>query len=76
MFRIHLQLEPPTNYRSVMLTAVQTKAHKLLLDHLFDSGFLMIETCSGTLSTAMTKVEIDRFSQTVLDGMRKLRHLI
>ena len=37
---------------------------------LFDQGFIMINTCSGTLSTAMGEAEIDRFAETLLDGLR------
>lgn len=76
MFRVHMKPEPPTSYRSAFVTPDESKVLKLLLDHLFNNGFLMIETCSGTLSTAMTKVEIDMFAQTVLEGLRKVRHLM
>lgn len=76
MFRLHMKPEPPTSYRSAFVSPEESKVLKLLLDHLFDNGFLMIETCSGTLSTAMTRVEIDMLAQTVLEGLRKVRHLM
>jgi glutamate-1-semialdehyde 2,1-aminomutase len=76
MFRVHMKPEPPTSYRSAFVSPEESKVLKLLLDHLFSNGFLMIETCSGTLSTAMTKMEIDMFAQTVLEGLRKIRHLM
>jgi glutamate-1-semialdehyde 2,1-aminomutase len=73
MFRIHLLEAPPTSYRSAYLSPERGRALKSLVDYLFDNGFLMIETCSGTLSTAMTVREIDRFSETLLAGLRKIR---
>ncbi|MEE9388328.1 MAG: aspartate aminotransferase family protein [Paracoccaceae bacterium] len=76
MFRVHLKETAPTGYRSGFATAKETSALKLLLNHLFDNGFLMIETCSGTLSTPMTKVEIDRFAETILAGFRNIRPLL
>ncbi len=76
MFRVHMKAEPPTSYRSAYVSPEESKVLKLLLDHLFGNGFLMIETCSGTLSTAMTKMEIDMFAQTILEGLRKVKHLM
>jgi len=76
MFRIHLREVPPTSYRSAYPTPDQGKAQKVLLDHLFDNGFLMIGTCSGTLSTAMTIREIDMFADTLLAGLRRIRPML
>ncbi len=73
MFRIHLKAQAPTGYRTGFVGPGEAKAIKLLLDFLVSNGFLMIETCSGTLSTAMNKVEIDRFAETVLAGLREIR---
>ncbi len=76
MFRVHLKENLPTTYRTAYVSTSERKALALLLDHLFDNGFLMIETCTGTLSTAMTTVEIDRFADELLAGLRKIRHLL
>ena len=76
VFRVHLKEKPPASYRSAYLSPKEKKPQKLLLDHLFNSGFLMIETCSGTLSTPMTKIEIDRFADTLFEGLQKVRHLL
>jgi glutamate-1-semialdehyde 2,1-aminomutase len=73
MFRIHMKSEVPQNYRATFASAAETKLIKLLLDHLFDNGIIMIETCSGTLSTAMTEVEIDRLVEVMLSGFRKIK---
>jgi glutamate-1-semialdehyde 2,1-aminomutase len=73
MFRIHMKAEVPQNYRATFASAAESKLIKLLLDHLFDNGIIMIETCSGTLSTAMTEVEIDRLVEVMLSGFRKIK---
>jgi glutamate-1-semialdehyde 2,1-aminomutase len=75
MFRIHMKEKPPSSYRSAYVTPAESKVLEQFLNHLFGNGFLMIETCSGTLSTAMTKKEIDMFTDTVLEGLIKLKHL-
>ena len=75
MFRVHLKEKPPLSYRSAYLDPQTSAILKILLDHLFDSGFLMIETCTGTLSTPMGKTEIDAFAEAFLEGLQKIRHL-
>ena len=59
MFRVHHKDRPPRNYREAFMTAEENRLLKRLLDHLFDAGFLMINTCSATISTPMGEPEID-----------------
>lgn len=73
MFRVHMKVQVPENYRATFASAAETKLINLLLDHLFDNGVIMIETCSGTLSTAMTTKEIDRLADVMLSGFRKVK---
>lgn len=73
MFRIHLKETAPTGYRSAFTDSDEQLRVAALLDHLFDNGLLMIETCSGLLSTAMTKSEIGRLAQISLEGFRKIK---
>ena len=42
------------------------------LDHLFEAGFIMINTCSATISTAMGEAEIDGLVSAMESGFRKL----
>jgi glutamate-1-semialdehyde 2,1-aminomutase len=72
MFRVHMQAEPPKDYRSGWQDPARARYQKLLLDHLFGHGFMMINTCSGTMSTAMTEHEIDLLSEAMLGGFRLL----
>jgi glutamate-1-semialdehyde 2,1-aminomutase len=76
MFRVHLKEPPPECYRTAYVGPAEAIALKALLDHLFDNGLLMIETCAGTLSTAMSRREIDMLAETLLAGLRKIRPLL
>ncbi|UTV30532.1 aspartate aminotransferase family protein [Photobacterium atrarenae] len=75
MFRIHMKPTPPTDYRSAYETPQEARIKSALLDHLFNHGFMMINTCSGTLSTAMTEKEISAFSEVLLNGFRTVKPL-
>lgn len=76
MFRIHLKENAPTTYRDAFVQPDEQKCLSALLDHLFGNGLLMIETCSGLLSTPMTQAEIDQMTQIVYDGLRAIRPMM
>ncbi|MCG9730484.1 aspartate aminotransferase family protein [Shewanella sp. Isolate13] len=73
MFRIHIKPTPPTNYRDAYASPQETKLMTALVDHLFDNGFMMINTCSGTLSTVMTDRELSHFAEVLLAGLIRLK---
>src|SRR5581483_7233769 len=72
VFRIHLKPEPPRNYREAFATADEDRKRQALLNHLVDSGVLLVGTASGMLSTAMTEAEIERLVTAVLGGLRAI----
>ncbi|MEM9083085.1 MAG: aspartate aminotransferase family protein [Planctomycetota bacterium] len=72
MFRVHMKESAPRNYREAFLDPEEKRRLQVLLDHLFEEGFLMINTCSGTLSTPMTEVEIDALVTAFATGFRKI----
>ena len=74
MFRVHMKAEIPTTYRVAYMTPRESKIIQALLDHLFDNGIIMINTCSGALSTAMTEKEIEILTETLLAGFRKIKN--
>ena len=76
MFRVHMKANAPQNYREAFVTEAEAKMIKALLDHLFDNGIMMINTCSGTLSTPMTEREIDILTEVMLSGFRKLKEML
>lgn len=73
MFRVHMKAEVGSDYREAFVDAEEARRLRSMLDHLFDSGIIMINTCSGALSTAMTETEIDMLAEALLAGFRKLR---
>jgi glutamate-1-semialdehyde 2,1-aminomutase len=72
MFRVHLKGEPPVEYRSAYQDKDESKKIAFLVDHLYDSGFLMISTCSAALSTALKKREVDQMVESLAEGFSKL----
>lgn len=75
LLRVHMKPEAPRDYRAGFVDAEAAARAKIVLDHCFDHGIIMIGTCSAALSTAMTEREIDLLVETVLGGLRKLRSL-
>jgi glutamate-1-semialdehyde 2,1-aminomutase len=76
MFRVHMKPEPPANYRAAFQTPEESTRLNVLLDHLFDNGVMMINTCSGTLSTVMTEKEVDILVDAMRGGFRKIKQLL
>ena len=76
IFRVHMKEKVPRNYREAFMSEKENKLLKVLLDHLFDNGLIMINTCSGVLSTAITKNEIDILAEAMLGGFRKVKELL
>ena len=76
LFRIHIKPEVPENYRAAFLTVEETHLLNALLDYLFDNGIMMINTCTGALSTVMMEKEIDMAIEIFLNGFRKIRPLL
>jgi glutamate-1-semialdehyde 2,1-aminomutase len=72
MFRVHMKKRPPENYREAFLAPDESRRLALLLDHLLDAGFIMINTCSATTSTAMGEEEIDALVDAMAEGLARL----
>jgi glutamate-1-semialdehyde 2,1-aminomutase len=72
MFRVHMKAQPPHNFREAYMTPDENAMIKFMLDHLFDAGFMMINTCSATMSTPMTNDEIDSLVDAMTNGFAKI----
>ena len=72
MFRVHMKPQPPRNYREAFAMPEEKARLSVLLEHLFQAGFLMINTCSATLSTPMTEVEIDALVAAMATGLERI----
>lgn len=72
MFRVHLKESAPRNYRETFATPEESRRLKMLLDHLLDAGFLMINTCTAAVSTVMGDEEIDQLVAAMEEGFNRL----
>jgi glutamate-1-semialdehyde 2,1-aminomutase len=76
MFRIHMKPEPPVDYRSAYMNRVEQQQINQLVNHLFDSGFMMINTCTAALSTAMNREHVDLLVDSLSVGFQQLERSI
>jgi glutamate-1-semialdehyde 2,1-aminomutase len=72
MFRVHLKPAPPAEYREAYQSAEETNQIAFLVNYLYDHGFMMINTCSGALSTALTEAEVDQLAEALEAALRAL----
>lgn len=72
MLRVHMKPKLPNNYREAFSSAAEQQRLSFMLDHLFDSGFITINTCAFTMSTAMGEAEIDALVEAIEIGFRRL----
>lgn len=72
MFRLHMKDHAPINYRESIVTLDEQQRLRVMLEHLFDSGFMMINTCSYTTSSVMGEAEIDGLVEAMHEGFRKI----
>ncbi len=72
MLRVHMKPKLPKNYREAFSSAAEQHRLAFMLDHLFESGFITINTCAVTVSTAMAEPEIDALVEAIEIGFRKL----
>jgi glutamate-1-semialdehyde 2,1-aminomutase len=75
LFRVHFKAKAPANRRESYRSPAESRCLAAMLDHLFDAGFLMINTCTAALSTAMGEEEIDALVVAMADGFKKLKAL-
>lgn len=73
MFRIHMKPNPPGNYREAYDLAGEDALRKDFLDFALDNGILLVSTCTGMLSTAMTSKEVDHLAAVTEGAFRKIR---
>ncbi len=72
MFRVHMKPSLPRNYREAHTSPEENARLAVLLDHLFDEGCIMINTCTAVLSTPMGEPEIDHLIASMESGLAKI----
>ncbi len=73
MFRIHLKTTPPVSYRDAYASKREKGLVAKLINLFSDNGILLINSCSGVLSTAMGQGDIDQLCEAALKSFRALR---
>lgn len=73
MFRIHMKPNPPGNYRESYDMAGEEALRKDFLDFALANGILLVGTCTGMLSTRMTRKEIDHLADVTEAAFRRIR---
>lgn len=76
LFRVHFKPEPPADYRAAHSPPAETAAKEALLNHLFDHGFMLINSCSGAISTPMTETEIDALTDAFAAALLAVRPML
>jgi len=76
LFRIHLKLEAPKNYRDSYLSPARQKALGKMVSALYDNGIMMIHTASAVLSTAMEKTDIDQMCEAVQSALLQIKPIL
>ncbi|MBX3363122.1 MAG: aspartate aminotransferase family protein [Phycisphaeraceae bacterium] len=72
MFRVHMKPNVPSDFREAHATPAENQRLKVLLEHLFELGFILINSGSATLSTPMAEAEIDTLVEAFHSGFDKL----
>jgi glutamate-1-semialdehyde 2,1-aminomutase len=72
MFRVHMKAQPPASFRDAYPTPEETRRLKMMLEHLFDEGFLLINSGSSTLSTPMTESDVDSLVNGMASAFEKI----
>ncbi|MCA9001969.1 MAG: aminotransferase class III-fold pyridoxal phosphate-dependent enzyme, partial [Planctomycetes bacterium] len=73
MFRIHMKEQIPTNYREAYASPEEAARLTALLDHLFQEGFIMVNTGSALMATTLTNDHIDSLVAAIQSGFEKVR---
>ncbi len=74
MFRIHFREQPPTRYRQAFQPKEEITVLKEFLDYMHvQQHIMMINTGTCMLSTAITRNEVDRLSEAMLNGFRHIK---
>lgn len=70
MFRVHLTESEPLEYRSNYQDQETQVRITQLVNYMYEHGFMMMNTCSGALSTAITNEHVSQFVETIEKAFR------
>lgn len=73
LFRIHLKATVPTEYRTSFKTHDELTLHDTFNNHLLDEGIILMNSCSGAISTVMTSSEIEQLGGAVYKALVNIK---
>ncbi|MDP2807456.1 MAG: aminotransferase class III-fold pyridoxal phosphate-dependent enzyme, partial [bacterium] len=73
LFKIHFRDAPPTAYRESYEDENARKIINMFIEHLYEKGVIIINSCSCALSTVITQKEIDVLSEAALSGFKHIK---
>jgi glutamate-1-semialdehyde 2,1-aminomutase len=73
LFKIHFRETPPASYRQSLEDNRLKNVLNAFVEHLYDKGIILINSCSCALSTAMGQKEIDLLSEAALSGFKHIK---
>ncbi len=76
MFRLHMKAVQPRNHREAYVPPEEARLLRVVLDHLFDEGFIMLNTCSAAISTVMGERQVDDLVEAITGGLHKAKALL
>ncbi|MDR4987263.1 MAG: aspartate aminotransferase family protein [Bacteroidales bacterium] len=76
MFKVHFREKAPISYRDAYDDERMRKAITSFLDHLYEKGIMIINSCTSVVSTAITQKEVDILSEAMLSGFRHIKPML
>ncbi len=73
MFKVHFRETPPTSYRDAYEDEAMQKIMATFIDHVYDKGIMLINSCTAVVSTVITQKEVDMLSEAYLSGFKETR---
>jgi len=73
MFKVHFKASPPITFRDAYEDEKTKKIMNMFIEHLYEKGVIIINSCSCVFSTIITQKEIDILSDTMLSGFKHIK---
>ena len=75
LFRLHMSSPTFVDYRSSYPSPAQKKTLNRLFEYLLDHGIIVTPQGLGSISTVMTRSDVDQMTEQVLAGLRDIARL-
>ncbi len=73
MFKVHFREKAPISYRDAYDDEKMRKIIHAFLEHTYEKGIMMINSCTSVFSTAITQKEVDMLAAAMLSGFMHIK---